>query len=112
MAPCMSPVMDCLPVPLNSSTARSAPACVYTARMCRPSLLFHISAGVLALSLAGCGQTGKLYLRPPPGDVNKVRRLPPAVTVVLPSGSTYPLPAAATHPAPVPAAATRTPPRP
>ena len=73
-------------------------ACVYTARMLRPSTVFHISAVLLLLMLAGCGQTGKLYLRSPPGELLKPPRLPSAVTVVLPSISTYPLPAAATHP--------------
>ena len=72
-----------------------------------PSKVFHISAALLLL-VAGCGQTGKLYLRPPPGELQKPLRLPPAVTVLLPSGSTYPLPANATMAAP--AAATHTPP--
>ena len=99
-------------MPFHSSTARSAPACVYTARM-RTARLFHISALMLALALAGCGQTGKLYLRAPPGEVAKPIHLAPQQPVLLPSGSTYPVPAAATaHPAPAPAATTRTPPSP
>lgn len=74
----------------------------------RPSV-FHISTALLMLLLAGCGQTGKLYLRAPPGELQKPLRLPPAATVMLPSGSTYPLPAQTS--AAAPAAATRTPPR-
>ncbi len=68
---------------------------------------------MLALALAGCGQTGKLYLRAPPGELAKPIRIPPGKPVLLPSGSTYPVPAAATvHPAPAPAAATHAPPSP
>lgn len=76
-----------------------------------PVRLFHISAVLLALALAGCGQTGKLYLRPPPGELAKPIRITPQDPVLLPSGSTYPVPAAATtQPAPAPAAATHAPP--
>ena len=81
--------------------------------MLRLTNAFHICSAALVLALAGCGQTGKLYLRPPPGELQKPVRLTPSPPVLLPSGSTYPVPAAATaHPAPAPAAVTHAPPRP
>ena len=79
--------------------------------MQRDRRLFHISTAVLMLALSGCGQTGKLYLRAPPGELPKPMHIPPQHPVLLPSGSTYPVPAAATaHPAPAPTAATHAPP--
>lgn len=78
--------------------------------MRRLSTVFHISAAMLAFLLAGCGQTGKLYLRAPPGDLPKPVSIPPGLPVLLPSTSTYKPPAAATHAAP--AAVTHTQPRP
>lgn len=65
---------------------------------------------MLVFLLAGCGQTGKLYLRAPPGDLPKAVSIPPGQPVLLPSTSTYKPPAAATNVAP--AAVTRTPPLP
>ena len=77
--------------------------------MPRPSTVFHISTALLVLLLAGCGQTGKLYLRAPPGELPRPERLTPSAPVLLPSTSTYPVPAAATHPTPAPTAATHSP---
>jgi hypothetical protein len=82
-----------------------------------PALYRHAAALGLALaicSLAGCGQTGKLFLRMP--DVEFPTQAPIIVgkltPIFLPAGATLPAPVSATRPAPAalthaaPAAAT------
>jgi predicted small lipoprotein YifL len=73
----------------------------------RTRLLPLMLIALLPLSLAGCGQTGKLFLRMPPTTLPPLAP-PPHVSpldILPPPGSTAP--AAAT--AQVPAAATRAP---
>lgn len=72
----------------------------------RPRLLPIMLMTLLPLSLAGCGQTGKLYLRMPPTTLPLLKP-PPHVKpldILPPPGSTAPAavtaraPAAATRP--------------
>ena len=73
----------------------------------RPRLLPLILVALLSLPLAGCGQTGKLFLRMPPTTLPPLAP-PPHVKpldILPPPGSTAPAavtakaPAAATRPA-------------